>query len=143
MSFIKQVMSRYRVTAGDIVNFQAFKDKNKKPDTKRVMDDFLSLVADALTKAGWKVGDPKPGSDVLDVWGKNKKQGFIELTCTGVMDNREIGGTLVGMFTWGRMDDENESYDIEVEIGKTVDLSDLTEALTECFDYATEIGVGR
>ena len=61
MSFIKQVMSRYRVTAGDIVNFQAFKDKNKKPDTKRVMDDFLSLVADALTKAGWKVGDPKPG----------------------------------------------------------------------------------
>ena len=149
MSFIDKVISRYCVVAGDVVNFQAFKNKQAKktakPDHKSIMTDFLTIIADALVKdgKGWKVEEPKKGSDVLDVWCQDKKLGFIELTATGVVDNRGIGGTMEGVLIMPQMSDDDEPDDIEVEINNkgevnSHDLLSLSHAIKDAFDKAAD-----
>jgi hypothetical protein len=92
-------------------------DDRQKPHNKEwhgpseeQMFEALSLVAKELTKKGWKTDSVSKGDEVLDVWGKKKSDGFIELTVGGeAFSGGEVSFVL--MWTSGEHED---NYDIEM-----------------------------
>lgn len=137
MSFIK----RMKIIAGDIIDFMDAKRK-KDYDGKgewtgaNAQDHlkFMKAVAKALSKKGWKPEEPKQGSDVIDVWSKDRKLGFIEMTCTFCAINPKLG-SMNGVFSWGKFDGTEDNYDVEVNMNQRgdIDIVQLDSALDESY----------
>jgi len=103
------------------------------------MFQALSLVAKELTKKGWKTDTVSKGDEVLDVWGKKKSDGFIELT----MGGQALSGGDVSFVLMWTSGEQEDNYNAEMLVRilpgekKVVDgMEDLLGGIEDTFAEA-------